>query len=68
MNTFLYFFQGAAPYKFTTIPTAFKYILRKTPTSSMITQRKGQLLTLAGVNDPYFEFLGYIRDNQFIVK
>ena len=65
MNTFLFLFSGSES-KLKTLRMSFRWVIRKKPTTSMILERKVHLLTLAGANEPYFEFLGYIRDNQFV--
>jgi len=64
-NTFLFLFEKCTR-KLLTFKEALEWVLRKRPTAELLLVRKTSILTYASVGDPYFEYLGYIRDNQFV--
>ena len=65
-NTFLKLFETCDK-KILNFEQALEWVTRKQDLSELLLVRKSSILTYAGIGDPYFEYLGYIRDNQYIL-
>ncbi len=66
-NTFLNLFRKADK-NFLTLKEAWEYIKKPQDIREKVLMREVNILSVGSVGDPYFELLGFIRDNQFIKK
>jgi len=65
MNTFKTIFKGYDKINLKMVPKLIEHFANDKIKIAM--SRKLQFLTLVGINDPFFELLGWIR-NQNIIK
>ena len=65
MNTYIKVFGGKLVNK---IESSAKFCKHYATGSLKNLKRKVDILAITGINEPFFEYLGFIRDKQFITK
>ena len=65
MNTYMKIYGGKVISK---IEDSGKFCKNYATGSLKNLKRKVDILAITGVNEPFFEYLGFIRDKQFITK
>ena len=67
MNTMNHIFRNHQK-KFENSQQVKEYLLKPADTELSTLARKVELLTLAGMNDPFIDMMGFIRDKEFVQK
>ena len=65
MNTYMKVYGGK---KVRDLENSAKFCKHYATGSLKNLKRKVDILAITGINEPFFEYLGFIRDKQFITK